>query len=179
MRRPRGSRCTNRRIRSAACDTLSQPCVWRMLWLSRFPSGSVLRSIGSAGTVVPLFADFKATIPESDFSMPFIIGYGFLLSFAIPLRPRDGMETSQVPVQCVRAGVRSAAFCRHVQGFLTSTRSFSWSTDPKKSTPRDSDPPRHIGGSDAAFGQRKNLGIPDRSYFRCSIALPARAPVNA
>ena len=60
--------------------------------------------------------------------MPFIIGYGLLLSFAIPLRPRGGMETSQVPVQCVRTCMGS-------------------------STPRDSDPPRHIGGSDAAFDQ--------------------------
>ena len=50
------------------------------------------------GTGVPLFADFIATIPESDFSMPFIFGYRFLLSSAIPPRQRDGMETSQVPV---------------------------------------------------------------------------------
>ena len=39
--------------------------------------GSVLGSIGSAGTRVSLFVDFTATTTESDFSMPFIIGYGF------------------------------------------------------------------------------------------------------
>ena len=71
--------------------------------LSGFPLGSVLGSIGSAGTGAPLFADFTATMTESDFSMPFIIGCGLLLSSAIPPRQRDGMETSQVPVQCVRA----------------------------------------------------------------------------
>ena len=86
--------------------------------------------------------------------MPFIIDYGFLLAFAVPLRLRDGMETSQVPVQCVRTCMGS-------------------------STPWDSDPPRPIGGSDAAFDQQKDLGIPDHNYFRCSIAPPARAPVNA
>ena len=36
-----------------------------------------MRPIGSAGTRVPLFVDFTATTTESDFSMPFIIGYGF------------------------------------------------------------------------------------------------------
>ena len=84
VRRSRGSRCTNCRIRSAACVTLSRSCVRRVLWPSRIPLGSVLRSIDSAGTLIPLFADFTATIPESDFSMPFIIGYGFLLSSSDP-----------------------------------------------------------------------------------------------
>ena len=92
--------------------------------------------------------------------MPFIIGYGFLLSFAIPLRPRDDMETSQVPMQCVRTCLGS-------------------STPLDSETPLDSDPPRHIGESDADFGHDKGLGIPNFRPFRCSIALPARAPVNA
>ena len=84
VRRSCGSRRTNCRIRSAACDALSRRCVRRALWLSGFPLGSVLGSIGSAGTGVPLFADFTATTTESDFSMPFIFGYGFLLSSATP-----------------------------------------------------------------------------------------------
>ena len=87
-----------------------------------------------------MFADFTATIPESDFSMPFIFGYGFLLSSATPPRQRDGMETSQVPVQCVRTCLGSQ-------------------------TPRDSAPPCHIGGADAAFGGGKRLGIPDYVFF--------------
>ena len=65
VRRFRGSRSTNCRIRSAACDTLSRSCVRRVLWLSRFPLGPVLRSIDSAGDRSPLFADFTANIPES------------------------------------------------------------------------------------------------------------------
>ena len=91
---------------------------------------------------------------ESDFSTPFILGYGFLLSSAIPPRQRDDMETSQVPEQRVRT----------CQGSMT---------------PRDSDPPRHIGGSDVAFDLEQSLGNPDGQFFRCSIAQPARAPVNA
>ena len=59
-----GSRCTNCRIRSAACVTLSRSCARRVLWLSRFPLGSVLRSIDSAGTLIPLFADFTAVGSE-------------------------------------------------------------------------------------------------------------------
>ena len=155
VRRSRGSRRTNCRIRSAACGALSRRCVRRVLWPPGFPLGSVLGSIGSAGTRVPLFVDFTATTTESDFSMPFIIGYG-ISSFPQRPRPRqrDSMETSQVPVQRVRACLGS-------------------------STPRDSGPPRHSGGTDAAFGLDEDLGIPDLPSFRCSIALPARAPVNA
>ena len=53
VRRSRGSRCTNCRIRSAACDALPRHCVRRALWLSGFPSGSALGSIGSVGTDAP------------------------------------------------------------------------------------------------------------------------------
>ena len=38
------------------------------------------------------------------------------------------------------------------------------------STPRDSDPTRHIGASDAAFGHDKSLGTPNVRPLRCSIA---------
>jgi len=50
VRRSRGSRRTNCRIRSAACDALSRHCVRRVLWPPGFPLGSLLGSIGSAGT---------------------------------------------------------------------------------------------------------------------------------
>ena len=128
VKRSRGSRRTNCRIRSAACDTLSRPCVRRVLWLPGFPSGPALDSTDSAGADAPLFVGFSATSPESDFSMPFVIGYGFLLPSATPPRRRGDMETSQVPVEGVRAcmgsstpwslrgphhgGPRSAAFDR-------------------------------------------------------------------
>ena len=80
----------------------TRSCARGVLWLCGFPLGSVLRPIDSAGTAVSLFADFIATTPESDFSMSFIFGYGYLLSSAIPPRQRDDRETSQVPTTCVR-----------------------------------------------------------------------------
>ena len=97
MKRACGSRCMNCRIRSAACDTLTRFCARRVLWLSGFPLGPVLRSAGSAGTLAPLFAGLTAIMTESDFSMPFIFGFGNLLSSAIPPRRQDDMETSKVP----------------------------------------------------------------------------------
>ena len=100
-RRTLRSLCTNCRIRSAACDTLSRSCVRRVPWPPGFPLGSAPGSTGSVGADVPLFAGFTATMVESDFSMPFIIDYGLLLSFAIPPQQREGIETSQVLVQCV------------------------------------------------------------------------------
>ena len=153
VRRSRGSRCTNCRIRSAACVTLSRCCARRVLWLPEFPLGSVLGSTGSAGTCVPLFVGFTATMTESDFSMPFIIGYGFLLSSAIPPRQRDGMETSQVPVQ----RVRTCLVLRH-RG-IPSPLAISV----------ERMLPSAVGSASASRIR----------VFRCSIAMPARAPVNA
>src|SRR5256885_13784348 len=74
------------RMRSSACDTLTRLCARRMLCWLAFPLVSALGSTGSA-TVDPaadcsaasgsvLFAGFTATMAESDFPCPFIIGYG-------------------------------------------------------------------------------------------------------
>ena len=153
VRRTRGSRCTNCRIRSAACVTLSRSCVRNVLWLPGFPLGSTLGSTGSAGADAPLFVGFTATMAESDFSMPFIFGYGFLLAFAIPPRQRDGMETSRS---------RCSAYVR------------AWVL-------------RHRG-TPTPLAKSVGRMLPSVDYktsasghnlFRCSIALPARAPVNA
>ena len=74
------------RIRSAACDMRTRPRVRCMLWLRGFPLVSALRSIDSAGTGVPLFADFTATMPESDCFNSFIVDSDYLLSSAAPAR---------------------------------------------------------------------------------------------
>ena len=51
----------------------------------------------------PRCVDFIATTPVSDFRMPCIVGFGLLLSGAVPLRLWDGVQTSQVPTEEVRA----------------------------------------------------------------------------
>src|SRR6266508_5367799 len=63
-------------MRSSACDTLTRLCVRGVLCLLAFPLGSALRSTGSAAVETALFVGFPATMAESDFSRPCIIGYG-------------------------------------------------------------------------------------------------------
>ena len=85
------------RIRSAARDTRSRPCIRCMLWLRGFPLVSALRSIDSAGTGVPLFANFTATMPESDYFNSFIVDSDYLLSSAAPARLPGQVEALPSP----------------------------------------------------------------------------------
>ena len=73
------------RMRSSACDTLTQLCVRCVLCWLAFPLVSALRSTGSAAVASTadcsagcsaLFAGFTATMAKSDFPRPCIIGYG-------------------------------------------------------------------------------------------------------
>src|SRR5229473_348946 len=74
------------RMRSSACDTLTRLCARHVLCWPAFPLVSALRSTGSAAVgsaadrsaagCSTLFAGFPATMTESDFSCPCIIGYG-------------------------------------------------------------------------------------------------------
>ena len=64
------------RTRSSACDTLSRHCVRRVLCWPAFPLAPALGSTGSAAVAPALFVGFPATMAESDFSRPCIIGYG-------------------------------------------------------------------------------------------------------
>ena len=87
------------RMRSSACDTLVQPCVWYVLCRSAFPLVPALRSTGSATACSPadcsaktcavLFAGFPATMAGSDFSCPCIIGFGSSPSRCGPSRSRN------------------------------------------------------------------------------------------
>src|SRR6201993_3742838 len=64
------------RMRSSACDTLIRLCVRHVLCWFAFPLVPALRSTDSAADHSALFIGFPATMTESDFSGPFIIGYG-------------------------------------------------------------------------------------------------------
>src|SRR5215475_3196826 len=64
------------RMRSSACDTVARFCARSVLCWFAFPLAPALRSTGSAAVGTALFVGFPATMAESDFSRPCIIGYG-------------------------------------------------------------------------------------------------------
>ena len=96
------------RIRSATWDMRTRPCVRCMPWPRGFPLVPALPSIGSAGTAVPLFADFTGAMAGSDCFNPFVIDSDHLLSSAAPARLPGRIEALPSP------GVG----CTCVPGFL-------------------------------------------------------------
>ena len=64
------------RTRSGSCDTLSRPCVRHVRHRFAFSLASALCSTASAAGRPALFGGFVATMAESDFSCPCIIGFG-------------------------------------------------------------------------------------------------------
>src|SRR3984893_13699680 len=98
------------RKRSSACDTLIRLCARHVLCWPAFPLVSALGSTGSAvagcagdgsrGGRAILCAGFAATMTESDFSCPCIIGYGSSPSRCGPpyTAPLDnGGQTRDIP----------------------------------------------------------------------------------
>jgi hypothetical protein len=78
-------------MRSSACDTLTRLCVRRVLCWLAFPLASALRSTGSAAVETALFVGFPATMAESDFSRPCIIGIA--RPKRVAFRTRNGVGT--------------------------------------------------------------------------------------
>src|SRR5262249_46376862 len=64
------------RTRSGTCDTLSRHWVRHVRHRVAFSLASALRSTASAAGRPALFGGFVATMAESDFSCPCIIGFG-------------------------------------------------------------------------------------------------------
>src|SRR2546422_11095997 len=85
-------------MRSSACDTLSRSCARRVLCWLAFPSASALGSTDSAAGCPALFVGFPATIAESDFPRPFIIGYGSSPSRCGPEQRTAAGHTRDLPV---------------------------------------------------------------------------------
>src|SRR5207302_6790240 len=105
------------RMRSNACDTLIRLCARHVLCWLAFPLVPALGSTGSAvagsaadcsaAGCATLFAGFIATMAESDFSCPFVIGYGSSPSRCGPSLSRDADgQTRDLPA--------SDAFLLHV-----------------------------------------------------------------
>ena len=90
-------------MRSSACDTLSRFCARHVLCWPAFPSVPALRSTGSAAGCPALFVGFLATMAESDFPGPCIIGYGSSPSQCGPARSRTARRgTSRFPPKELR-----------------------------------------------------------------------------
>ena len=128
------------RMRSRAYDASARPCVRDVLCGIAFPSVPALGSTCSVAGMPVLFAGFTATSAKSDFSRPFIVGYG-----SSPSR-RD--PATQAPRMAERSpGSRTKSFrtCqglrpRRAVGTLALSRSaMSPSVGIKTSAPRISD----------------------------------------
>ena len=89
------------RTRSSACDTRARSCARCVLCCSAFSLVSGLGSPHSAAGFPALFVGFPATTPKSDFSRPFITGYGSSPSQCGPVR-----------LDAIRPGGRSPRFRR-------------------------------------------------------------------
>jgi len=100
------------RTRSSPGDTLARLGVRRVLVCPVFSSAPSLRSTGSgSGRPLP-FADFPATMKGSDFSSPYIIGFGSSPSRYGPVLIDPGRRRDlPVPAQgaCTHAGVSDRA----------------------------------------------------------------------
>jgi hypothetical protein len=89
------------RRRSSPGDTLSRACVRHVADVITFPSALTLRFIGSAVAPSTLFADFDATIAESESSRPYIIGYDSSSSRCGPMPAYGRLRGLPVPAQGV------------------------------------------------------------------------------
>src|SRR5262245_4324140 len=95
------------RMRSSACVTLSRLCARHVLCWSTFPLVSVLGSTDSAAVGSPadrsaadcsaLFVGFPATMTESDFSCPCVIGFGSSPSRCGPTYSEHRGQTRDLP----------------------------------------------------------------------------------
>jgi hypothetical protein len=89
------------------CDTLIRLRVQRVLRWSTFPLVSALRSTNSAADHSALFIGFPATMTESDFSGPCIIGYGSSPSRCGRQRQCRSGQTRDLPVSVQRTSPRA------------------------------------------------------------------------
>src|SRR5215813_9885559 len=85
------------RMRSSACDTLTRLCVRHVLCWFAFPLVSALRSTSSAADCSALFTGFTATMAESDFPRPCIIGSGSSPSRCGPSASVGDGQTGDLP----------------------------------------------------------------------------------
>ena len=124
------------RMRSRAGDASARPCVRNALCGIAFPAVPALGSIGSEPDRSASFVDFTAAMAESDFSRPFVVGYGSSPSRRDPAArtPRMGERSPGSRAKSLRAcqGLRPR---RAEQRLATSLLPMSPSAVTKASAP--------------------------------------------
>ena len=83
-----------------SCATLTRLGVRRVLSWRAFPSVPALRSTNSAADHSALFVGFPATMARSDFSCPYIIGYGSSPSRCGPPNANTRPDTRPPSFRC-------------------------------------------------------------------------------
>ena len=98
------------RTRSSACDTFSRSCARRVLCCSAFPLASALCSANSSAGCPASFIGFSATMVESGFPCPCVIGYGSSPSRCGPARYPVTGQTRDLPVPVQRVSTHARFF---------------------------------------------------------------------
>src|SRR5271169_2708574 len=106
-------------MRANTCVTLIRLRVQHVLNWPAFPLVPALRSTGSAADRSALFVSFAATMAKSDFSSPFIIGYGSSPSRCGPATAMPFRSDTRPPSFRCDPFARDVAF-RPRQGVSTS-----------------------------------------------------------
>src|SRR6202521_5107948 len=133
-------------MRACACVTASRLCVRTVLCSSAFLLVPSSPSTNSAADRSALFAGFAGTIDESDFFVPFIIGYG--------LRPSRCSPGDGFPGRNEDLPVPAQEMCVHAQGLMTT---------------RGGQGPRDDGPVPVAFCMLRRHRHPGLHCFRRSI----------
>src|SRR5262245_52123706 len=141
-------------MRFSVCDTVVRFCARPVLCWLAFPSAPALRSTGSAAVETALFVGFPATMAESDFSRPYIIGYGSSPSRCGPAALPNGRSRDlPVPAQGASAHAR-----------VSDHAGSSW--------------PRDVAPGHVAFHLMHGVGTQNETLSRLN-GWPMRSPVNA
>ena len=142
------------RTRSSPGDTLARRGVRRVLVCSVFSSAPSLRSTRSGSGRPTPFAGFPATMKGSDFSSPYIIGFGSSPSRCGPELTDPGRRRD-LPVPAQGAYAHAGVYDRPGR---PSTRAGA---------------PGHV-----AFHSKHSVGVPEVLFSRLNTQ-PMRTPVNA
>src|ERR1700748_2977461 len=96
-------------MRACACDTASRLCGRTVFCCPAFSLFPPLASTCSSPARAALFAGFTATMGESDFSGPFIVGFGLRPSRRGPCKTPQG-QSRDIPVPDQEASAHARVY---------------------------------------------------------------------